>query len=238
MRITFFIVLLLSTFQNLFGQLRQVENNDGYSYWLYTPTVIEEQDTKLPVLVFLHGRSLSGSDLDRVKRYGVLKAMERGKEFQAIVVAPQTSNGWDADRVIDMVDEVLEAYGGNRNRVYVCGMSMGGYGTLDLAGTYPDRIAAAVAICGGGTVGLACNLGKVPVWIHHGNKDRIVPMSESKKIYQAIKQCNPDANATLTIVSGGTHGSVERLFHQDDIYDWMFQYVLDNPVENDPTQQG
>ena len=227
MRFTLMVFLLCAIVQLSWGQLRTVEKDDGYSYWLYIPKEIEEADAKLPILVFLHGRSLSGNDLAKVKRYGVLRAMERGKDLQAIVVAPQTSNGWNADRVVAMVDEVLEGQGGDHDRVYVCGMSMGGYGTMDVAGAYPDRIAAAVAICGGGTVALACNLAKVPLWIHHGNNDRIVPMAESKKIYTAIKQCDPHADATLTIIPGGTHGSVERLFHQDEIYDWMFQYTLE-----------
>ena len=103
-------------------------------------------------------------------------------------------------------------------------MSMGGYGTLHVAGKYPDRIAAAVAICGGGNIKDACNLTKVPLWIQHGSADRAVPASESKKIYNAIMKCNNQADAKLTIIKGGTHGSVERLFHQDAIYDWMMQH--------------
>src|SRR5690606_5571805 len=112
----------------------------------------------------------------------------------------------------------------DKNRVYVCGMSMGAYGTLDVAGKYPNRIAAAVAICGGGSGQYACNLTQVPVWIQHGSADRAVPASESKKIYRAIKDCNQDADATLTIMPGGTHGSVERLFHGGEIYEFMFRH--------------
>lgn len=227
MRLTLFVLLFFLFSKSSYGQLKSVDKKSGYSYWVYTPANITDEDTKLPVLIFLHGRSLSGSDLNRVKRYGVLRAMERGRELQAIVVAPQTSNGWNADHVMEMVDEVLAAHDADSSRIYVCGMSMGGYGTMDVAGKYPDRIAAAVAICGGGTMSLACDLGKVPLWIYHGSNDRVVPPSESKKIYNAIKKCNPDADAKLTIVSGGTHGSVERLFHNDEIYDWMFQYSLE-----------
>ncbi|MGY6484729.1 prolyl oligopeptidase family serine peptidase, partial [Vibrio parahaemolyticus] len=78
-----------------------------------------------------------------------LRAIERGKDLDAIVVAPQTSNGWNPDKVIDVLDDVLKDYPADEHRVYICGMSMGGYGTLDVAGKYPDRFAAAVAICGG-----------------------------------------------------------------------------------------
>lgn len=226
MRFIYFLVLYIATISIAHAQLQAVRKKSSYSYWVNTPSSSNVKPEKLPILVFLHGRSLSGSDINRVKRYGVLRAMEKGRSIDAIVVAPQTANGWDADKVMHLVDEVLENYGGDRNRVYVCGMSMGAYGTMDVAGKYPDRIAAAVAICGGGTSGLACGLTQVPLWIQHGNSDRIVPLSESQKIYNAIKKCNPEADATLTVVPGGTHGSVENLFHQDAIYDWMFGYSL------------
>ncbi|OYD42967.1 carboxylesterase family protein [Sphingobacterium cellulitidis] len=205
------------------AQLKAVKSKTGYSYLVRTPNNIKT-DEKIPVIIFLHGRSLSGHDLNRVKRYGVLRAIERGKDLDAIVVAPQTSNGWDPDKVVDVLDEVLKNYPADEHRVYVCGMSMGGYGTMDVAGKYPERFAAAVAICGGGTVSYACNLTQVPLWIQHGSADRAVPASESKKIYNAIKKCNNKADATLTIIPGGTHGSVESLFHGEKIYDFMFKH--------------
>ncbi|MGB7527844.1 prolyl oligopeptidase family serine peptidase [Sphingobacterium cellulitidis] len=205
------------------AQLKAVKSKTGYSYLVRTPDNIKT-DEKIPVIIFLHERSLSGHDLNRVKRYGVLRAIERGKDLDAIVVAPQTSNGWDPDKVVDVLDEVLKNYPADEHRVYVCGMSMGGYGTMDVAGKYPERFAAAVAICGGGTVSYACNLTQVPLWIQHGSADRAVPASESKKIYNAIKKCNNKADATLTIIPGGTHGSVESLFHGEKIYDFMFKH--------------
>ena len=223
-RIVIVLAVILSfTAFSAQAQLKAVKAKSGYSYWVRVPKDVKAKE-KLPVIVFLHGRSLSGHDLSRVKRYGVLRAIERGKDLDAIVVAPQTSNGWDPDKVVNVLDEVLEDYPADRHRVYVCGMSMGGYGTLDVAGKYPDRFAAAVAICGGGTVSYACNLTQVPVWIQHGSADTAVPASESKKIYNAIKKCNKNADATLTIIPGGTHGSVERLFHGEKIYDFMFKY--------------
>lgn len=212
------------SFSAVLAETIPVKNKTKYNFLVDLPTNYSENGDKQPILVFLHGRSLSGTNLERVKRYGVLYAKNRGREIPAIVVAPQTNNGWDPDNVMEVVDYVLENYNADSSRIYVCGMSMGGYGTLDVAGKYPERIAAAVAICGGGTLSNACNLTKVPVWIQHGNKDRAVPSAESKKIYEAIKSCNADADATLTIIKGGTHGSVERLFHQDEIYDWLFSY--------------
>lgn len=218
-----FLVIVFS-FQEPQEKLQTVVGKTTYPFWLQIPKV-SNQDEKLPILIFLHGKSLSGTDLNRVKRYGVLRAMERGRKINAFVIAPQIASGnWNPDKVVEILDYVQKTYQTDEKRVYVCGMSLGGYGTLHFAGKYPDRVTAAVAICGGGNVSDGCNLAKVPLWIQHGDKDYIVKLSESQKMYNAIKKCNSKADATLTIIKGGNHGSVEQLFHQNAMYDWMFSY--------------
>lgn len=216
------ILFLFSSFQTPNFEIVAVTGKTAYPFWLQKPTA--NLDEKLPILVFLHGRSLSGTDLNRVKRYGVLKAVEKGKKINAYIIAPQVASGaWNPDKVLELIEYVQQNYNTD-HRVYVCGMSLGGYGTLHFAGKYPNKVTAAVAICGGGNVADGCNLAKVPLWIQHGNKDFIVPVSESQKVYQAIKKCQPNADATLTIIPGGNHGSVERLFHENAMYDWLFKY--------------
>ncbi len=218
-----YITLSLLLFAGaLSAQQKEVKGKTAYDFLLDDSNY--DAATSGPLLIFLHGRSLSGSDLNRVKRYGVLYAKNRGLEIpSSLIIAPQTSNGWDPDKVKDVLDYALANYNIDPARVYVCGMSMGGYGTLDFVGKYPDEVAAAVAICGGGSLKYAPNLAMVPLWIQHGNADRAVPVSESKKIYNAIKKVDPQADAKLSIIPGGTHGSVERLFHQKDMYEWMFK---------------
>ncbi|SMG13463.1 carboxylesterase family protein [Sphingobacterium psychroaquaticum] len=209
------------------AQQDAVKGKTAYDFLVDTENYNAE--IKSPLLIFLHGRSLSGKDLNRVKRYGVLYAKNRGLDIpSSIIVAPQTNNGWDPDKVKEVLDYTLANYNVDPERVYVCGMSMGGYGTMDFVGKHPECVAAAVAICGGGTLKYAENLSTVPVWIQHGSADRAVPASESKKIYNAIRKANPDANVKLTIIPGGTHGSVERLFHNDEMYEWMFQHRKGN----------
>lgn len=224
--ILFICILLISNVATK-AETFPILNKTTYNFLLHRPEGIDEKE-KLPVIVFLHGRNLSGTNLDKVKRYGVLYAKSKGHQLpKALIVAPQTNNGWKPENVIEVIDYVIKNYNADATRVYVCGMSMGAYGTMHVAGKYPDRIAAAVAICGGGNVSDACNLTQVPMWIQHGSADRAVPASESKKIYNAIKKCNSEADAKLTIIKGGTHGSVERLFHQDAIYEWMMKYRKD-----------
>lgn len=221
--ILLFLVITFS-FQQPEEKLHTVIGKTTYPFWLQIPKTVTKEE-KLPVLIFLHGKSLSGTDLNRVKRYGVLRAMDKGRKINAIVIAPQIATGnWNPDKVLEILTYVQKNYPTDEKRVYVCGMSLGGYGTMHFVGKYPDRVTAAVAICGGGNVADGCNLAKVPMWIQHGDKDYIVKLSESQKVYNAIKKCNPNADATLTIIKGGNHGSVESLFHQDAMYDWMFKY--------------
>ncbi len=216
-------VFFLLPISLLASDTEAIEGKTAYPFLIHTPDAPSVE--KQPVFVFLHGRSLCGHNLERVKRYGVLYAMDKGTEVPGIVIAPQAPGGWDADKVMEVVDYVLKNNpNADESRIYVCGMSLGGYGTMEIAGKYPDRIAAAVAICGGGNVAEAANLAKVPISLYHGTADRIVPISESRKIMKAIKNVDENADITLDEIKGGTHGSVERLFHQSDIYNWLLKY--------------
>ena len=218
----FYIILFILTSAFGFSQLKTITNKTTYPFWINVPE--KESTEKQPVLIFLHGKSLSGTDLNRVRRYGVLRAMDKGRKIPAIVVAPQVAKGnWNPDKVLEVLEYVKKNYNVDESRIYVCGMSLGGYGTLHFAGKYADKITAAVAICGGGNVKDGCKLATIPLWIQHGDVDYIVPMSESKKVVDAIKKCDEKADVTLTIIKGGNHGNVERLFHEDAMYDWLFK---------------
>ncbi len=218
-------LLFLATFTFSKAQMITVVGKTDYPFWVNLPKNYSSSQ-KTPLLFFLHGRSLSGTDLNRVKRYGVLKAIEKGREIPAIVVAPQLASGpWQAKKLLEILNYIKQNYNIEEQKIYVCGMSLGGYGTLEFAGKFPEKITAAVAICGGGVLSDACNLSKIPLWILHGDNDKAVPISESKKMVEAIKNCNSKADVTFTTIAGGTHGSVEQIFHENDIYDWLFKQI-------------
>ena len=207
------------------AQLSTVIGKADYNFWINLPadSILKNNP---PILIFLHGRSLSGSNLELVKKYGVIKEIERGRSIPAIVIAPQVPAGksWEPQKVLNVLRYVQSQYSTDTNRVYVAGMSLGGYGTLHFAGAYPEVVTAAVALCGGGNPSDGCELATVPLWIQHGNRDAAVPLSESQKVVNAIRACNGGENLTFTIVDGADHGALERVFRTDEMYDFLFKY--------------
>ena len=165
---------------------------------------------------------MSGTDLNRVKKYGVIHEIEKGRSIPAIVLAPQVASGsWNPDKVLSVLQYAQRTFNTDSSRIYVVGMSLGGYGTLHFAGKHADKITAAVALCGGGNTKDACNLSTIPLWIQHGDKDYAVPITESEKMVSAIKACN-GKNLIYTIIPGADHGALERIFHKDELYNWLF----------------
>ena len=205
-----------------FTQLSTVTDKTTYKFWINLPedSILK---SKPPILIFLHGKSLSGTDLNKVKKYGVIHEMEQGRKIPAIVVAPQVVSGhWVPEKVLEVLEYVQKNYNTDSSRIYVCGMSLGGYGTMHFAGKYADRVTAAVALCGGGNEKDACNLSTIPFWIQHGNKDYAVPISESEKMVNAIKKCDA-SNLIYTVHAGADHGDLEKVFRTDEMYDWLFK---------------
>lgn len=208
---------------------------DGYNFWLSSPDSIVTEPK--PLIIFLHGRSLSGTDLNKVKKYGTLDAVLKGRDIDAFVLAPQVKSGpWVPSKVMDVLEYVLNRYEVDESRIYVVGMSLGGYGTIDFAATYPDIVAAAVGMCGGATVKDFTGLNEVPMWIIHGTADERVPVKESDKVVEAVKNVDPDTpRLAYDRTPGINHGRLARVFYLPELYDWLFQHSLDD--EGRPIQQ-
>lgn len=205
----------------------------GYNFWLHQPDTRNDTMNKpIPLILFLHGKSLSGSNMENVKRYGVLREVIKKRDIPAIVLAPQCPRGksWEPEKIMKVVEYVQKNYNTDTNRFYVVGMSMGGYGVLRFAGAYPERIAAAVALCGGGFEKDGCKLSTIPLWIMHGTSDRAVPFSESEKIVKSIQKCNNGLNLKYDLLDNVGHGELARFFSMDELYDWLFLHTRANPM--------
>lgn len=211
-------------------EAKRAVRSDGYAFWVYTPQDYRQYERTTPLILFLHGASLRGNDLDRVLHYGPLDAVRKGLQIPAIIVAPQNPKGhWDPRKLYDILEWMQQHYTYNPQRVYVLGMSLGGYGTLDFAGAYPDKIAAAIALCGGSTLKNYSGLGKLPLWIIHGTADKAVKVEESKKVVEAMQRQHADGRLRYDWLKGASHGDLARYFYLTDTYDWLFQHTLIEP---------
>lgn len=210
----------------------------GYPFLLclpegYDAQTLAQSDSleRPPMIIFLHGRSRTGRDLSMVTRYGCIDALRRGQDIPAIVISPQTPvPSWDAAKVMAVVDWVGERYPYDTDRLYVIGMSMGGWGSFKVAANYPDRIAAAIAECGGYTDGNEKGLTQLPLWIMHGTADRITKPSFSHSVVDRMKAL-PDGDKRLktTWLQGCDHSILARTFLLKQMYDWLFAHRLSDP---------
>lgn len=207
-----------------------------YNFWVYTPEEYYYTQESTPLIIFLHGASLCGRDLNRVLRYGPIDAAKMGLMIPALIVAPQNPGGsWNPQKLNAILEWMKQQYVFDETRVYVLGMSLGGYGTLDFAGAYPDKIAAAIALCGGSTLKDYQGLGELPLWIVHGTGDRAVSVRESQKVVDGMKSLKITNRLRYDWIKGASHGALARYFYTSKTYDWLFQHTLKDegrPVNN------
>jgi len=195
-------------------------------YLLFLPEGYGQKKQRWPMILFLHGAGERGSDLNLVKKHGPPKIVESGKDLSFIVVSPQCPAGdWWTDKnevLINLLDDVVARCNVDPERIYLTGLSMGGFGTWTLASAYPDRFAAIAPICGGGKVFMADKLKDVPVWAFHGVKDPLVPLKESEDMVNAIKARGGDAK--LTVYPDAGHDSWTETYNNQQLYDWFLQH--------------
>jgi predicted peptidase len=195
-------------------------------YLLFLPEDYEKKQQQWPMILFLHGAGERGIDLNLVKKHGPPKIVETKKDFPFIVVSPQCpQDRWwteEAEVLINLLNDVVSRYNVDTERIYLTGLSMGGYGTWTLAAAYPERFAAIAPICGGGERYMADKFKNVPVWAFHGAKDNVVPVVKSEEMVNAINARG--GNAKLTIYPDAAHDSWTATYDNPELYDWFLKH--------------
>lgn len=237
------VVVAVGAWQCVWGELTAMRGkcSGGYDFWLYSPDAavdsvgVDSTATAVgdsvsrgkPLVIFLHGQSLCGRNLDRVLRYGTMAALKGGRRVDAFVVAPQNPGGaWKPERVAEVMDWAVANCDVDTSRVYVLGMSLGGYGTIDFVAAYPERVAAAMALCGGGTAKDFSGLCGVPLWIIHGTADRAVSVNESRKVREAMRRSGGTDLLRYDEWAGVNHGRLARVLYLEDTYRWLLDHSL------------
>lgn len=214
-------------------------------YMLFTPKDYKSDGKKWPLMLFLHGLGeCSKDDLSRVKVHGPAHFVDSRANFPFVVVTPQlppppgykegvsynseqivalARDAWKSEELIRLADHVIGELHIDRDRVYVTGLSMGGFGTWRLVATYPDRFAAAVPICGGGEPEkMAAAASRVPIWAFHGAKDTVVPVRYSREMVDAVKRAGGDVK--LTVYPEAGHDSWKAVYDDPKVYDWLLAH--------------
>ena len=197
------------------------------SYYLLDLPKDYAEKTDWPLVVYLHGQSESGNDLEMVKQNGPPKLVAEGKQFPFVVVSPQCPSGfyWRGNVIMGLIDQIVENYSIDRSRIYLTGKSMGGYGTWQISHEYPERFAAIAPIAGGGlfvSPYFMERLKGLPVWAFHDKRDDLVPYQESVRMVEGVNVAG--GNAKLTTYDQGTHDAWTEAYNNDELYDWFLKH--------------
>jgi predicted peptidase len=198
-------------------------------YLLYLPKDygIGEAGAKLwPLILFLHGMGERGSNLELVKKHGIARIVDEHPDFRFIAVSPQCpiTSWWafETEALKAMLDSILAKYAVDSDRVYLTGLSMGGYGAWAMGIQYPDLFAAVAPVCGGGEPDAVCALENTPVWAFHGDEDSVVDISESQKMVNALEACGGDVK--FTVYPGVGHDSWTQTYNNPELYQWFLSH--------------
>jgi predicted peptidase len=207
-----------------------------------------EKGKQYPVILFLHGAGEWGHDGKKQVTVGLGTAVrKREKTFPFVVVFPQSQKKtwpvnprdpkdfhdvivtWseqepEGKRALGMLEDVMKEYGGDPERVYLTGLSMGGFGTWSLAASRPDRWAAIAPVCGGGNPQDADKIKHLPCWCFHGGTDEVVPVNRSREMMGALWAAGGHPN--YTEYPGVGHNSWDKAYDTDDLYQWFLKHRL------------
>lgn len=211
--------------------IKKIEQELKLGYALEFPEKYDEtvkSGEKLPLLLFLHGMGERGNDLEMLFKEGLPRLIKSGRKFPFLTLIPQCPEEslWtdETESLHALLKEIMEKYNVDEKRIYITGISMGGFETYEMAMAYPDLFAAAVPICGG-----VANLMKrsylerltnLPMWIFHGELDPLVDVSISKTIYQTLQDLGAK-DVRLTTYPDLAHDAWTRTYDNEEFYTFL-----------------
>jgi predicted peptidase len=199
-----------------------------------------------PLIIFLHGAGERGNDneiqIAHVK--GIFLDSLNRKKFPAFVIAPQCPTGkrwvessWKVSKHImpekpsisialtmQLIDSMINNFPIDKKRIYITGLSMGGFGTWDLICRYPNKFAAAIPICGGGDITMAKKIKNKPIWAFHGSEDKVVKVILTREMINSIKQ--EGGTPKYTEYKGVGHDSWVKAYREKELLEWLFKQSL------------
>lgn len=199
-------------------------HDENIQYMLILPAEYSRKNHPLPMILFLHGISGRGQDLDLVKSYGPPLIAEEQTDFPFIVLAPQCPDGeyWTtkADILAALLDDIFTKYHIDQDRVYLTGTSMGGNGTWNLAWRHPEYFAAAIPMAASPTIPDFWDkrFVSMPIWAFHGEKDPICPLKDDEAMINALRIHG--STPRFTILPDQGH-YIAGVYKNHELYDWF-----------------
>lgn len=197
-------------------------------YLLFIPAGYGDNQTKKwPLIMYLHGGSRRGDDIEKLREpgFGLTALLEKKKSFPFVVVSPLCPNGefWtDTEALISLLDEIEKHYSIDLSRVYLTGHSMGGFGTWYLAYQHPERFAAIAPMSAPFVVtAWADRLKKMPIWAFHGSSDDLVPIAGTKDLIDALHALGNDVR--FTVLPGRDHAILDT-YENEELYSWFLKH--------------
>ncbi|MCK4664085.1 MAG: dienelactone hydrolase family protein [Bacteroidales bacterium] len=194
------------------------------NYLLYLPKKYDKSSyKKLPLILFLHGAHERGNDIEIVKKHGPPKVAEEMK-LPFIIVSPQCPlhEHWEPNVLDNLLNEIIKKYAVDTKRIYLTGLSMGGFATWQMAIRDPEKFTAIAPICGGGNPNEAYKLKNLPIWNFHGALDTIIPIKNSEEMVEAVKKVG--GNIKFTVYSGVGHDSWTETYNNPELYKWFLKH--------------
>jgi predicted peptidase len=212
--------------------------NESYTYKIYVPAKLQGQ-RNVPVLTLLHGIGQRGTG-GFVPTAGATATLAKQylEQVPAVILFPQCRPGrfWhqpDMERmVLAQLEQTVAEFGADRQRLYLGGVSMGGFGLWHLAAQHPGKFAALISVCGGSPIltgdrftRLAQKVGQTPAWVFHGSADRVVPVSESRQLVEALKRV-PGNRVRYSEYEGVGHNVWLQVMKESELLPWLFAQRL------------
>lgn len=209
--------------------LRFEKKDNKFGYSIYLPEGYTE-DKKYPMIVALHGAGERGNGADElhyVEKIGICRSIKDGIfNGECIVFAPQCNHPWVWNQQVfdlkELIEEIIATYSVDENRVSLTGMSMGGFGTWEMAMTFPDMFSAIAPVCGGGMAWRAGALKGMPVWAFHGDCDGVVNISNSIEMVNGAR--NHSSNVKFTVFNGVGHNSWDGAYLDTTVSEWLISH--------------
>lgn len=203
-----------------------VSDGGEIPFLLYQPENYSDSGEPVPMMLFLHGRGESDGPLSVVAKWGPPRRLAAGEHMKYLVVSPQCprSSFWSADdqqkRLTELLAHVKETYNIDEDRIYLTGLSMGGFGSWRLAADHAEMFAAVAPVCGAGDPKNAEKLAKLPIWAWHGTDDTAVPFERSVEMVDAIKAAGGE-KVRFTSLEHIGHFSWQAAYQSNDLYAWF-----------------